>query len=133
MAADVLVDTSIWIDFFRDPELIASRTLAALLDDDRVRITGPVITELFRGCRNQKESRRLRELLEPVPRVAVDDRVWDDAGDLGYALARKGITAFSIDLLIACIALRHDLQVFSRDCHFEQFARHSTLRVYRST
>lgn len=131
MAADVLVDTSVWIDFFRNAKHPNSRALAALLDDDRACIAGPVITELVRGCRHPKELHNLRDWLDPVPRVVTDDRIWDEAGELGFVLARKGVNVFSIDVIIACTALRHGLSVFSNDHHFELFARHTDLRLYR--
>lgn len=129
--ADVLVDTSVWIDFFRNPSLPTSRALAILLDDDRVCIAGPVLTELHHGCRTSKEWRHLKNLLEPLPRILVDDDLWDRVGELAYAMARKGHTLFIVDGLIACLAMQHKLFVFSLDKHFVQIAKYSELKLYQ--
>ncbi|HEX7498951.1 MAG TPA: PIN domain-containing protein [Polyangia bacterium] len=49
--------------------------------------------------------------------------LWSDAGDLGFALARKGITVKSLDLLIAAYALTNGTPVLTLDRDFRLIAR----------
>jgi predicted nucleic acid-binding protein len=44
---------------------------------------------------------------------------------------RNGITAGTVDLLIAQISIANDLPLFTLDTHFTAIARHSPLRLYR--
>jgi predicted nucleic acid-binding protein len=44
--------------------------------------------------------------------------LWEEAGDLGYALARKGLTVKSFDLLIATYALSHNAALLACDHDF---------------
>jgi predicted nucleic acid-binding protein len=49
--------------------------------------------------------------------------LWEDAGDLGFALARKGLTVKSLDLLIAAYALTHGVPILTVDRDFQLIAR----------
>jgi len=54
----VLVDTSVWIDFFNDRDLPAVHSLANFLQNEWVCSCPPVIQEVLQGIRNE-------ELFEP--------------------------------------------------------------------
>jgi predicted nucleic acid-binding protein len=47
MKANVLVDTSIWIEYFNKPDSNAGKSLENLLKKGRVFITGIILTELL--------------------------------------------------------------------------------------
>jgi predicted nucleic acid-binding protein len=49
--------------------------------------------------------------------------LWEEAGDLGYALGRRGITVRTIDLLVATYALSHAVALLTADADFEQMRR----------
>ena len=51
----IIADSSIWIDFQRDPDSEAGRELDQLLDADEVVMVGPVLTEVLQGARSGGE------------------------------------------------------------------------------
>ena len=55
MKPDVLVDTSIWIEYFNRPDSKQGGSLHTLLKNGRVIVAGLVLTELLRGARLEKE------------------------------------------------------------------------------
>lgn len=112
-----LVDTSAWIDFFRNSGPLADR-VDGLLETGEAALCGPVLTELRRGLRSRRERRRVLPLLEACHQLAQPPRLWEEAGDLGYLLARKGVTVKTLDLLIAAFALSHDRPVLTADDDF---------------
>lgn len=112
----ILVDTSAWIDFFRDQAPTAA-LVDELLEANEAALCGPVVTELRRGLR-PAERRRVIPLLEGCPLLPQPPDLWDAAGDLGCALARKGVTAKTMDLLIATYALSHALELLTTDEDF---------------
>ncbi len=130
MAADILVDTSIWVDFFRNKTLSTSQKLIQLLDQDRALLTGIVVTELVRGARNALELKTLRDLLKPVPQISTPEETWDFAGVLAYQLSKKGYAIFTVDAIIAAIAIQNQLKLFSGDKHFTFISKHSDLKMY---
>ena len=130
MAVNVLVDTSIWIDFFRNKSLPTSQNLLHLLDNDHACTTGIVITELLRGARDEGELKRVRELLKPVLITAPQEKTWEEAGHLAYKLSKKGLTIYTVDAVIAAIAKENKLALFTTDKHFSQIATHAELNLY---
>ncbi|HEX2676886.1 MAG TPA: PIN domain-containing protein [Polyangiales bacterium] len=112
-----LVDTSVWIEFFRGHEPVATQ-LEQLLDENEVAVCGPVAMELRRGIKSARERSRVMLLLGGCHELPQPAHLWDEAGDLGFVLARRGVSAKSLDLVIATYALSHDVTLFSTDSDF---------------
>jgi hypothetical protein len=114
----VLVDTSVWADFFNDYSSPQKRALSRMIaGDDEIHTCGVVVSEVFQGLRREKGRsgivRLFRELvfLEPSGFDA-----YVKAADLYRALRRRGVTVRStIDCLIAVIAEENDCDVLARD------------------
>ncbi|HZI65094.1 MAG TPA: PIN domain-containing protein [Thermoanaerobaculia bacterium] len=114
----VLIDTSVWADFFNGFASPQEKDLARLLaGDDEICTCGVVVSEVFQGLRREKgraEVERLfRELvfLEPS---GIDTYL--RAANVYRTLRRRGVTVRStIDCLIAVIADENDCDVLSRD------------------
>jgi predicted nucleic acid-binding protein len=49
--------------------------------------------------------------------------LWDEAGELGWFLGRRGTVVKSLDLLIATYALAHRVPVLTSDRDFERMRR----------
>ncbi|MFZ5775861.1 MAG: PIN domain-containing protein [Thermodesulfobacteriota bacterium] len=112
----VLVDTSVWVDYFRSGEGLEH--LDVLLDENLVVTNKLILAELipFLRMRNQK---RIIELLRSINllRLEID---WEEISEFQYKCLKAGINGVGIpDLIIAQNALRHRCLVFSRDNHFQ--------------
>ncbi len=118
----ILVDTSAWVDFFRGKGRLTSR-VDELVEGDQAALCGPVITEIRRGLRSPGERARVLPLLEGCHLLAQPPDLWDEAGELGWWLARRGATVKSLDLLIATYALAHGVPVLAADSDFVLMAR----------
>jgi hypothetical protein len=118
----ILVDTSAWIAFFRDRGPVAAIVDHALEDDD-VALCGPVFTELRRGFRSAAERSKTIPLLLACHQLPEPASLWNEAGDLGFALARRGVTIKSLDLLIAAYALANGVPILTIDRDFPLIAR----------
>ena len=118
----ILVDTSAWIAFFRDRGPVASIVDRAL-EDDEAALCGPVLTELRRGFLSAAERGKTIPLLLACHQLPQPANLWEEAGDLGFALARKGVTVKSLDLLIAAYALTHGVPILTLDRDFHLIAR----------
>ena len=118
----ILIDTSAWIAFFRDRGR-AAVVVDECLESDEAALCGPIRTELLRGFRTAKERRQCWPLLEACHQLSEPADLWDEAGELGFLLARKGITVKSFDLLIATFALAHAIPILTVDRDFELMAQ----------
>jgi tRNA(fMet)-specific endonuclease VapC len=102
----ILIDTSAWIDFFRGRDPFASAVDEALADNEAT-LCGPILAELRIGLQSERERHKVLPLLDACHLLPQPERLWTEAGDLGFALRRRGITSKTIDLLIATYALSH--------------------------
>jgi len=119
MAANVLIDTSAWIDFLRDSGGRAGDIAAELIRLDRAFITGPVIAELLHGCRGKKETAQLQSLFSAVPCLDIIREDWMATGDSLRTLKEKGLAVPLTDALIAAVAARNKMAVLTLDKHFQ--------------
>jgi predicted nucleic acid-binding protein len=117
----IMLDTSVWIDALRGktPHIVA--VTHALLNDDRIVICGPVIFEIKRGLRSA-DQKKILPLMDALIRLAVDEAVWDSAGDLDASLRKKGITIPPMDVIIAQTCLHHKVSLFTLDEHFRSIS-----------
>ena len=117
---NVIVDTSIWIVFFKDPSSKEKQEIDLLIDEDRVFIVGIILAELLQGTKSQKELHLLRSKLEVLTFLETTQNTWTKAGMLSHSLRRKGITVPLSDCLISASALEHQCHIFSSDPHFRK-------------
>jgi hypothetical protein len=117
--AGSLVDTSVWIDFFRGVASI-KELLTKLLARDRVFTAGPVLFELLQGIKSSEERGQVKEALLSVNFLELTPADWEGAAVISRELRSKGITIPMTDLLLAQLARTHDLEIISLDPHFDQ-------------
>ncbi len=124
-----LIDTSLWIDFTRPRIPQATKRLIApyVLHPD-AHLAEPVTFEILRYA-TVAEIRQITQQFQALPTLSTPSDLWTEAAQLGQMCRRKGITALSLDLLIASVALYHDAVVITFDGDFQKIASVSTLQV----
>lgn len=123
----VLVDSSVWVDYFRDTG--QADILDLLIEENLVVINDLILVELIPPLSIRKES-RLIALLRELKRqpLSID---WDEIITMQILCLRKGINGIGIpDLLIAQNAIRAGLKLLSNDRHFSMIAQHTALELY---
>jgi predicted nucleic acid-binding protein len=113
----ILIDTSAWIEFFRGRDPVASVVDETLASNEGA-LCGPVEAELRRGLANDRERSKVLPLLDACHLLVQPEHLWRDAGDLGFALRRRGVSPKTVDLLIATYALTHSAAVLTTDKDF---------------
>jgi predicted nucleic acid-binding protein len=126
--SDVLVDTSVWIDFFRGDARVLAR-LDPLLEDDRAAVAGPIVAEVTSGARTSAVFRQLRARLAALTMLEAPADVWDRVAAARFSLARSGTQAHLVDLLIALTASHAGHALLTRDRDFTAIARAVPLDV----
>ena len=120
MKGRVLIDTSIWIEFFNRDSSQPGDLLQQLLLEGRATTTGIILTELLQGAKLEKEFEAILSIVSAVPVLEATLETWVQAGRISFGLRRKGITIPTTDLVIATIAIQNECQVFSLDPHFNK-------------
>ncbi len=130
----VLIDTSVWVDFFNGTTTPQSDQLDALLGSGRVLTGDLILAELLQGFARDADYHRARELLTDLPYMDLVGRELALAAADNYRKLRaRGITVRkTIDVLIgtACIAHGHELLHSDRD--FDPMEKALGLKVFRA-
>jgi len=133
----VLVDTSVWsLALRRRSENLAAgeRRLVdewrRLVQDGRVVLIGPVRQEILSGIRVRSTYVALRDLLSTFRHLDITIRDYDLAAEFFNECRAHGISGGSIDLLIASVAHRFNVPIFTTDPDFARFARHVPIRLH---
>ena len=123
----VVVDTSLWAEFFRGSTPLSSAVERLILEEQAV-TTGLILAELLQGVKKESEAQKIIEVFDGLPTAEITTPIWRSAGRTGAALRRKGVTLPLSDLAIAALAVEHGLLVFTLDKHFDQIP---DIRFYR--
>ena len=101
----ILVDSSVWIDFFNPRPTRAGKELRRMITDaEPFAITGVVVTEILQGLtRDSSQIERylsMWDMLEPT-----GFRTYREAAAISRGAREKGISLSTIDALIAAIEI----------------------------
>lgn len=118
----VLPDTCAWVDFFNARRTPLAIAIEGSLVRGNIHTCGIVKFELVQGLRNRNEEKVLLDALQAVTHLEMTESLWLAAGRLSATLRKKGVTIPLSDLLIAALALHHDLTVLTVDRHFDHVA-----------
>jgi predicted nucleic acid-binding protein len=130
----ILVDSSVWIDYFNGWPTAETGFLDGLLAQRRPLLGDLILAEVLQGFRSDLDFHRARRELDMLPFVTLGGRAIAIAAAQNFrALRRRGVTMRkTIDTLIASFYIvdRHELLHSDRD--FDPFERHLGLRVIKT-
>lgn len=112
----VLVDSSIWVDYFRGGG--NSGKLDFLIDENILVINDLILAELIPFLKIQNQY-KLIDLLNFIERLSLNID-WKQIIEFQHKCLKQGINGIGIpDLIIAQNALQNHCEIYSLDQHFE--------------
>jgi predicted nucleic acid-binding protein len=127
----ILVDTTVWIDFFRR---ISSRETElfkqALERREQIFTAGIIAQEILQGIRQDSQHRSVLQYLLLFSRI--DDEFGDylTAANIYRNLRKRGLTIRSpVDCLIAALAMKQNVFLLHNDSDFTAIAQHFPLSI----
>lgn len=126
----ILVDSSVWIDYFTGKKTLAAEKLDSLLGQDLIAIGDLMLIEVLQGFRADKDFRRARELLLSINVLNIldTDIALQSAANF-RKLREKGITVRkTIDAIIATYCIENKLHLLHSDEDFKPFHKHLKLK-----
>ena len=127
----IVVDSSVWIAYFRDVDLPCVRTLDAIGDTDLILVGDIVLLEVLQGARGDDHARRIERhltkfnvagMLDPALAVVAAAK-YRRLRALGFTVRR------TTDLIIATFCIENDHDLLHNDRDFQPFADHLGLRT----
>jgi hypothetical protein len=129
----VLIDSSVWINFFNGSETESVQTLEDLIAaEEDVCISGYILTEVLQGFRDERSFETVRRQLLKL--TIFDLNVPDSyikAAQLYRKCRKQGITIRrTADCIIAQTAIENKLLLLHDDADFDKIARVCPLKIY---
>ncbi len=131
MPDKVLIDTSVWIEFFRKRESPVSLNIREWLKLNQVYYTGPIVVELYQGAKTTKEIQIINQLLDTIHYVDITREHYHHAGLTSQKAARDGKMFSTIDMNIAAVVHDENLSLFSLDHHFLEISHYTDISLVR--
>ncbi|RUO25523.1 VapC toxin family PIN domain ribonuclease [Aliidiomarina minuta] len=126
----ILVDSSVWIDYFSGNDSAEADFLDRTLGHRAVAIGDLIFTEVLQGFRRDKDYKVAKSLLEELTVFELlGKEMAIQSADNFRKLRKKGITIRkTADVIIASYCIEHNLPLLFSDKDFQPFVEHLGLR-----
>ena len=126
----VLVDSSVWVDYFNGVATPAAQKLDELLELEPLAVGDVILTEVLQGFRHDRDYRTARELLTSLTVVEMlGQELAIRSADNFRRLGKLGVTVRkTIDVIIATGCIEKKLSLLYSDRDFDPFCEHLGLR-----
>jgi len=127
----ILVDSSVWIDYFRGSATPQAAMLDALLGCEPLAVGDLILAEVLQGFQKDRDFKQAKALLTSFEMINIVDRdIAIQAARHFRTLRGHGLTVRkTIDTLIATRCIRNGLVLLHNDRDFDPFVTHLGLRV----
>jgi len=127
----ILVDSSVWIDYFKGTSTAQTEKLDSLLGQEPLAIGDLILVEVLQGFADEQDFNEAREMLTSLTVVELGGQeIAIQAARNFRALRRLGVTVRkTIDTVIATRCIEGGFDLLHNDRDFDPFARHLGLRV----
>ncbi len=127
----IVVDTSVWIDYFKGIENRQTKLLEVSLEEQEIFIGDVVLLEILQGIKDENQFRKTKRIfggMSQAQMLSPDSAV--EYANFYRTLRGKGITIRkSNDVIIAGYCIINDLPLLQRDRDFEPFQAHFGLEL----
>jgi predicted nucleic acid-binding protein len=134
MKGQVIVDTSVWIDFFKGLFIPPVNALLEIMEIKAAVVVPPIIMqEVLQGITEKKMVDTVESFFFGFEFINYDSyEAAFGAADLYRKLRSKGITVRSSnDALIAWLCINFNLPVLHKDRDFNNIAKYTSLKIYK--
>jgi predicted nucleic acid-binding protein len=127
----IVVDSSVWIDYFNGVDSKATEKLDALLGIEPLAVGDLILTEVLQGFRNDAHYRTAKELMTSLTVFELLGRkLAIKSADNYRTLRARGTTVRrTVDVIIATYCIEHELPLLFEDKDFIPFVRELGLRA----
>jgi len=116
----ILVDTSVWIDFFADRSLEHVDKLSQFLEDgEDICTCGIVLTEVLQGIKKEKDYINIKEYFGNFIYIPMQRSTFIKSAEIHRELRQKGITIRNqVDCMISALVMEKDVLLMDNDREF---------------
>jgi predicted nucleic acid-binding protein len=126
----IVVDSSVWIDYFNGTDSASAERLDGLLGVTRLAVGDIILTEVLQGFRDDAQYKLAKEamILLPVFEMLGQAMVIRSAENYRFLRARGITIRKTLDVVIATYCIEHDHSLLFEDKDYLPFVRHLGLK-----
>jgi len=127
----ILVDSSVWIDYYNGSETTQTALLDELLSTDTICVGDIILAEVLQGFKSDRDYKLAKEMLTELPIYQIMTPELALIGADNYRkLRKKGITIRkSVDNWIATFCIQNNVTLLFSDKDFNPYVDHLGLRT----
>jgi predicted nucleic acid-binding protein len=127
----IVVDSSVWIDFFNGKVTPQTSTLLSFLGNEPLLVGDLILCEILQGARTEAQARMLEQELRKFELLPMLNPELAIAAAKNYRLLRsEGITIHkTIDLIIGTFCIAHGHTLLHDDRNFSPMETHLGLKI----
>ena len=127
----IVVDSSVWIDYFNGKKTSQTDRLDSALGNIQVIIGDLILTEVLQGFQNSKEFKVAKDLLMGIPFMPMVGRAIALKSAENYRfLRRRGVTVRkTMDVIIGTFCMYYQLPLLHDDRDFDPMVRFLGLKI----
>ena len=127
----ILVDSSVWIDYFNGKITKQTNLLDSLLGSELIVIGDLILTEVLQGFQQDRDFKKAKELLDSlIFREMLGRELAIKSAENYRILRKKGVTVRkTIDVIIATFCITNNLPLLHIDRDFSPMEKHLKLKV----
>jgi len=126
----ILVDTTVWIDFFTDRSLPHVKALENfLVNREDLCICGIILAEVLQGIRKDSDFERTKNLFNNLLFLPMRYSTFLKSAEIYRSLRQKGITIRKpVDCMIASVALENEIALLDNDKDFDPIEKYCGMK-----
>lgn len=110
----IIVDTSVWIEFFKQNQVFSDE-MTTLLEDKRIINIEPVFAELLYGSRNSIERTTILSYWRVLPKIRFTEGSFIESADFANRNNYRSIGIGLIDAILAMATIDNKYQIWTLD------------------
>jgi predicted nucleic acid-binding protein len=129
----VIIDTSVWIDFFNGKLTTNTKYVFELLDNKYIIIPPIILQEVLQGITTNEMFNIVEDLFLGLNFISFDSyEIAFKSAELYRTLRKKGVTIRSSnDAVIATLAIMYEAKLLHNDKDFDNIAKYTSLKIYK--
>jgi len=127
----ILVDSSVWIDYFNGVQSSQADWLDSSLGNIPIIIGDLILTEVLQGFQNEKDFKIAKDLLLGIPFMAMGGQSLALESAMNYRyLRKKGVTVRkNIDIIIGTFCIHNQFTLLHADRDFDPMVKYLGLEI----
>jgi predicted nucleic acid-binding protein len=127
----ILVDSSVWIDYFNGRKTTKTNWLDSVLGNEQIIVGDLILAEVLQGFQSDNDFKTARKLLLAFPFMEMVGQELAIKSALNYRfLRKKGVTVRkTIDVIIGTFCLNYQLTLLHDDRDFDLMEKYLNLKI----